>query len=197
MTGFSFWHWLIVLAIIAVFAVVVRHAKRQASAAGPTGPIGVGGWLVIPIIGFIGTAALTLFSIGTALTEVDGMKAIFLGASEEAKLLRLPVFLSLSFGTFVVISASICIYKVTVSRVSIRNIAVIHYLLLATAGFVDLWCESYMLGILTDIPKDPEIAKQAGRGLIAALVWIPYFIVSKRVANTFESGEVRLQEQTS
>ena len=189
MGSFSMWHWLILLAFIAIIFFVVRYAARQAAAAGPAGPTGVGGWLIIPIIGFVGVILLTGKNLISALGETEGLKAIFFGTSPELDVLRLPIFLSLAFAVALIISAAICLYKIAFSRVSLRNIAVTHYVLLAIAGLVEYWGDGVISTAMADTPRDPTISRDAVRGIVAACIWIPYFVVSKRIANTFEGGK--------
>jgi hypothetical protein len=55
-----------------------------------TGPSGIGGWLILPIIGFIGPIVLTLVNLSQALKEIDGLVAIFEATSGPLAALKIP-----------------------------------------------------------------------------------------------------------
>jgi Protein of unknown function (DUF2569) len=153
---------------------------------------GVGGWLILPIIGFAGTIILTLLNLFVAFQSIEGLILIFTDQSDQFSSMRVPVALSLLFGSAVIISAAICLYRIFVSKMNVRKIAVIHFCILATAGLVELWGDNVISTSIPNAAADPSIVKDAVRGVIIAAIWIPYFMVSKRVANTFESAKIEL-----
>ena len=180
----SYWHWLVLLILVLGIALVVRLASQSAKATGGHAQ-GIGGWLVLPIIGFIGVILLTGANLISAIKDYEGIKYILTDTSGELNDLYLPMVLSLLFGIAVITSAAICLYKIFVSRGELKKIAVVHYLLLASAGLVELWGDSVLSSIVPDVAHDPSITRDALRGVIAAAIWVPYFLISKRVQNTF------------
>jgi Protein of unknown function (DUF2569) len=187
MGGFSLWHWIILLAMLAAFVALVRWAYSSAKKVAGS-PVGVGGWLVLPIIGFVGVIVLTLINIIGALSEFEGLKTVFTATDGPLRQLQLPVGLSMIFGIAVICSSSFCLFKIFASKKDPRSVAVVHYVLLAAAGFVDLWADSALTDALPDTPHDPTAIKEAVRGVFMALIWIPYFLISKRVRNTFQNN---------
>jgi multisubunit Na+/H+ antiporter MnhF subunit len=183
----SYWHWIVllvlILAVIAVIYVVKRNPKATDGKL-----VGVSGWLIIPIIGFVGTILLTGVNLVGAIQSFAGLKVIFTDTTGQYSAMRIPVALSLLFGLAVVVSASICLYRIFVSKTGVKKIAVLHYVVLAAAGLVELWGDRFISANAPDSAADPSIVKDAVRGVLAAAIWIPYFMVSKRVANTFENG---------
>jgi hypothetical protein len=180
----SYWHWLVLLILVLGVALVVRLASRSAKAMGGHAQ-GIGGWLVLPIIGFISVILLTGANLILALKEYEGIEFILTDTSGAMNDLYLPIALSLLFGIAVITSAAICLYKIFVSRGELKKIAVVHYLLLASAGLVELRGDSVISSAIPDVARDPSVTKDAIRGVIAAAIWVPYFLVSKRVQNTF------------
>jgi hypothetical protein len=188
MGSFSIWHWLILLILFggiafAIFSSVRKNRTR--SLVGVAGPIGIGGWLIIPILGFIGVIILTAINLSALVTEFEGIKFILTDTTGATNGMLLPVILSTVFGIAVMASASICLYKIFVSKSELRTIAVIHYVLLASAGLIELWGDGVISAVLPDTAPDPSVTKDAVRGVLAAFIWIPYFLNSKRIKNTF------------
>ena len=148
------------------------------------GPRGIGGWLILPILGFIGTILLTGWSLAQSGQAYAGLFAIFVGATDQLAQLRVPTAASLIGGILVVASAAGCLYLIFARKRAIIRFATAHYLILAVAGLVDLWAGFVMERVLAE-PNDPSAIKEAIRGVVAAIIWIPYFHASRRVRNTF------------
>src|SRR5579871_6912975 len=103
------------------------------------GPSGIGGWLILPIIGFIGTILLTILNLSQGLSELDGLVAIFKATSGPLVALKAPTALSLVGGCLVILSAGYCLYLIFAKKRAIINFAAAHYLILAGAGLADAW----------------------------------------------------------
>jgi hypothetical protein len=147
------------------------------------GPSGIGGWLVLPVLGFIGTILLTLWNLFQA--DLDGLVAIFNATSGPLAALKAPTASSLFGGCLVILSASYCLYLIFAKNHTITSFATAHYLILASAGLVDVWAEFAVEKALPSVPPDPTIVREAARGIMIACIWIPYFHLSTRVKNTF------------
>ena len=152
---------------------------------GSPGPCGIGGWLVLPIIGFVGTILLTGWNQLQWLSEIDGLVAIFEAQSGPLVALKVPTALSLFAACLVILSASYCLYLIFVKNHAIINFATAHYLILASAGLADVWLANALEKAIPGMKSDPTIAANAVRLIMIACIWIPYFQVSKRVRNTF------------
>src|SRR5262245_66398465 len=104
-----------------------------------SGPSGIGGWLILPIIGFVVTILLTGHNVWTSLKTFDGLKAIFAATSGPLAGLKIPITLSFVSGCLVIISAAWCLYLIFAKKHAIVRFATAHSLLLAAAGPIERW----------------------------------------------------------
>ena len=148
------------------------------------GPAGIGGWLILPLLGFIGTILLTGWSIVQALQSWGGLVAIFTATEGALVQFKVPTAASLIAGILVIASAAYCLYLMFAKKRTMVRFATAHYLILAVGGLVDLWAGLAMERVMPEM-HDPSAIKEAVRGVLIAFIWIPYFQVSKRVRNTF------------
>jgi len=152
----------------------------------PVGPVGLGGWLILPILGFFGTILLTGFNLLQGVAQLEGLRNIFVAeSSSPLASLRIPMIASVLLGFLVIASAVYCLVLVFRKKPAIVKFATIHYLLLASASLVDTWLEYQIHAVVPSVPIDPSTLTNALRGIVAVCIWLPYFHVSKRVRNTF------------
>jgi hypothetical protein len=160
----------------------------QPPAASPTekpGPVGLGGWLILPLLGFIGTILLTGWNLVQAASGWSGLAAIFGAESGPLTSVKVPLAVSTVAGILVVFSAAYCLYLMFAKKRAIIKFATAHYLVLAAAGLLDLWAQFALEAAIPNLPPDPSGLKEAVRGVVIAGIWVPYFHLSKRVRNTF------------
>lgn len=162
-------------------------SSPDATAAPPDvkpGPVGIGGWLILPMLGFIGTILLTGWNLLQALQTWDGLVAIVRATEGPLTALKVPLVTSIIAGLFVIFSAAACLYLMFAKKRAIVTVATVHYAVLAVAGLLDLWTQVALEQAVPGTPTDPSTIKEAIRGVVIAAIWVPYFNVSKRVRNT-------------
>jgi hypothetical protein len=163
----------------------VQGMPKTSAGTAPAGPHGLGGWLILPIIGFIGTIALTGWNLAQALASWDGLVAIFTTTSGPLAEARFPTAGSLVAGLLVMASAAYCLYLMFTRKRAIITFATAHYLILAAAGLFEWWGTGVLERAIPNMPPDPSAVRDGVRGLVIAAIWIPYFNLSRRVRNTF------------
>ncbi len=160
----------------------------QTPEAAASGPSGIGGWLIVPILGLFTTL---LFALAWFVQDVpllqDGVWADF-----PASLRSLIAFEA--FVNLVLMVGSVALLVLLFMKKSILpRLMVVFYAFAFLAVLVDT------VSILALAPQwipDPverasyglagwELGADVGRIFLACAVWIPYFLISKRVKNTF------------
>jgi len=160
------------------------------------GPVGIGGWLILPVLGFAATILLTGVNLWQVLEAFDGSRAILTApSSSPLAALKIPFAASLVFGILVVASAALCLILVFSKNRAIVKVAIAHYLILMIGGLLDVWVDHETHRAIPDVPLDPTIIRDAVRGVLIACIWIPYFLMSKRVRNTFVDKQPAIVER--
>ncbi|CAM5773602.1 hypothetical protein LMIY3S_04233 [Labrys miyagiensis] len=160
----------------------------------PDGPVGIGGWLILPILGLCGTILLTGYNLYSVVSQWEGIKAIILGSNETAAALRVPVGLSALSGFVILGLAALCLYRIFTYSPTVPRLMTIFYvaLLLMTLGEVGL---DKMMADTLGTAMDPNNLRDVIRVVAGAAIWIPYFNRSRRVANTFRAREAMVDKK--
>lgn len=175
------------------------EADAAVAIAGAGGPVGIGGWLVLPMFGLVATPILTGIAFYTEIAKsADDYAALgrVLAASrsDPAVLWRfgealggqglalLASGLGLSLlGLFLGVVAPIILLVLMFRRFRLLPPLMIAFYLTNLAVVVLLFAFDGIGGL----PADPHAARDMSRTVVTCLIWIPYFLVSKRVKNTF------------
>jgi len=138
----------------------------------PTGPAGIGGWMILPAIGFVLGPIVSFVSLVRGVTLFSAVKAAGYGGIYALDLLLEAGLLA--FGLYVV--RRFFDKKRDAPPLIVRFFVVS---LGATAAFL-------VVALLTGAEIFAvETQKQLAREAIGAAIWIPYFKKSKRVEATF------------
>ena len=152
-------------------------------------PRGIGGWLILVAMGLAMTTVMGLvtlqvhlpvFTTGawTALTSPES-------PAYHAIWAPLLIFIFETGGNLAIVVAAVCALAL-MKRHSPRFPPLMMWYLGGSAlfGFADL----LMAAQIPDLGGANTQSAQVGRGIIVAAIWIPYFLKSKRVRNTFLRG---------
>jgi hypothetical protein len=160
----------------------------------PEGPVGIGGWLILPILHLCGSIVLTLINLYGIVSEWSGIKAIIIGGNDKLVALRLPLAISSILGIAVLILACICLYRLLTRSPTTPKLMTFFYIGMVVATLGDVAADNMMSGILGS-STDPDNFKDLLRVIVAAAIWIPYFNRSRRVANTFRAREAAIDRK--
>jgi len=151
-------------------------------------PVGIGGWLLLPIFHLAANAGVIAYYFIIGFLESDsptaaasGAAATQIGMKQSEKMLA-GIGL---FEVFLFIYALYCLQRLLRKKRDVPSLMVLFYAMLVakTAAYV------YLLYLFPDARSTAHSLSDAIFALvkiaIAVAIWIPYFLVSVRVKNTF------------
>lgn len=148
-------------------------------------PNGLGGWLLLPILHLFIAVGFTAFNLAMIFTpdSMAGMTIIFQSGSDMAGL-RAPIIISSVLGIVYIGIAGFAMIRLFNKSPLTPKTMIGFYV----TGFVIALIELVLAYQIQEILGD-ETAAEAVQGVIqitvACCIWIPYFLVSVRVKNTF------------
>ncbi|MGY1459848.1 DUF2569 domain-containing protein [Luteimonas sp. A534] len=149
---------------------------------------GIGGWLLLVVLGLIVSPIriammlsqnhFTIFSDGTweALTspESDSYHSLW------APLLSLEI----AGNVLTILLALITLCFLVMKSKHTPKVA-ITWLLFGLVFVASDFVLAQQIPLIAEQPADPETIKELVRSVVGAAIWVPYFLVSKRVRATF------------
>lgn len=142
---------------------------------------GLGGWLILPQIGLFATALMLIFGILSLDVSFFNGEAWDLLSDEpgfRGYLMFTIIYnlLLLGFNIFIIVQ----FYR---KKTMLPRLMIIFYSIAICMSIIDL-IMTQQLTFVTD-EEMKTLITNLGRNIIAGGIWIPYFIKSKRVKNTF------------
>lgn len=158
------------------------------------GPKGLGGWLILPALGLIILPIrllmifyndfLPIFQEGywqVLTTPGSGAYHHLWGPYIIFEIIGNAIFLI--FGIFL-------LYLFFSKSFRFPKLIIIFYV----ANLVFVVADFFMGDMIPAVAaekNDPEVIKEVARSIVGVLIWVPYFLVSKRVKNTFVKSELK------
>lgn len=166
------------------------HEKEITKVEGHERFIGLGGWLALFFVGVVIAIiynAIQLFGYPSTFHEIDSARS----AAPDFVAAITPALWFEVFQFIVLIGLGVITLNLLIRHKEAAKKTAIIYLIAATVlGGIDyLWASSifnqYNLSSDAAIKDELQhVANSVGRSIIATCVWVPYFLVSKRVKAT-------------
>lgn len=151
-------------------------------------PEGIGGWLILVVIGMV----VSPIRIALLLTQIhlpmfsDGTWAQLTTPSTEVYHgLWAPLIIFEVAGNLVVMLLGLAALVLLLMKSRHTPTMTIAWLLTAVVFGIADFVLADQIPLIAAQPLDVESAREIARSIVAAAIWIPYFLVSKRVKATF------------
>lgn len=149
---------------------------------------GIGGWLLLVVLGLI----VAPLRIGTMLYQnhvpifSNGTWEAFTSQSSEYyHPLWGPLITFEIIGNLVLIALGLVTLCFLFMKSRRTPTLAITWLVAGLVFVVADFFIAEMIPAIADQPTDTESVKEVGRSVVSAMIWVPYFLVSKRVKATF------------
>ena len=150
-------------------------------------PKGIGGWLILPAIGLVASPVLILIAAVQDLLpafEESAWEALTTpGSVDYHPANEAMLYFALVVGIGQIAFALVLNYLFWNKSRRVPKLFVLWLIVNVVVVAIDTLWELQFLEVAERM--DVSIYKNVGREIFHAAVWIPYFLVSKRVRNTF------------
>jgi len=153
---------------------------------------GIGGWLILPIIGLFLTPIISSFQLINVVLpsfEATTWAALTTQGSPAYHPVWAPYLIYGLIATIILIISAIALLIILFKKLSILpSLIIVYFIFILATALVDNTI--YYTVILDAFPQlgasmQSELTQQLIRALIGTTIWVPYFIKSERVKNTF------------
>jgi len=176
--SFSIWHWLIVIIIVGILALIVKAITQSPRKVNPSGqPEGIGGWLVLLAIGVALAPLRTLGEIGK---NADGYQQLS-DVPNGPLVTNLEIGLLLTFAAFQFVMAFAFFKKKRV----FPTLFMIQWVAAPVMLMVDGLLVSSLLQVPLGLVLTAEQLMPVLMAFVLGTVWVWYLYKSVRVRNTF------------
>jgi hypothetical protein len=150
-------------------------------------PKGIGGWLILVVIGLLISPIRICYHLVTVHWPIfrDGAWPILTTPGTEVyHALWAPLIAFEIAGNLLTLALGLVTLWFLVRKSRLTPILAITWLMVNTAFVVaDYFAANLIPAIAAQ--SDPDSTKELLRSIVAASIWIPYFLLSKRVKATF------------
>lgn len=155
-------------------------------------PQGIGGWLLLPMLGLI----LTPLQTGTMLATIhmpvifgDTWDVLTTPGSDAYHYLWAPLLILEALGNAALfVSALVLLVLFFQKHFMLPGLMVAFYVFNVAFMGADFFAAGLIPALASQ--QDPEALKGLVKAIVGASIWVPYFLNSARVQNTFTNGRV-------
>ncbi|USR65240.1 DUF2569 domain-containing protein [Providencia stuartii] len=144
---------------------------------------GIGGWLILPMLGIVLSVIILPFAIyGQNIQVIEYWDELTNSQSDTF----IPLFKELIYfellGNAILYTLLLFLCYVFFTK---KKLTIKIYIFFQLFALVLTISDIILAGVLLDLEVEASDIRDIFRALIGCAIWIPYFLVSKRVKNTF------------
>jgi Protein of unknown function (DUF2569) len=186
---FSLWCALLVVLWIVGYRYAPEPLPLPSLPEGQVKPLpqGIGGWLILPCIGLVGSLFLTcsgLIQLKFCFDLQRWQALTTLGNPAYHELWAPTLWLELFGNSFQLALVTLCGVLLLRHRASLPRFMVLLYV----SGMLLVCLDNALSLQIPEVAKNQtsgQMTRDVNRTVIACCIWIPYFLTSRRVRNTF------------
>lgn len=147
-----------------------------------TGPAGLGGWLILPLLGLVATPVAEMISQWQAVSEFNSYWEMLSIAQKSLVIVEVLV------GIVMAVIAPVILLVLAFKRLEVLpGLYILWICSFPVINLLDalatLWIFDGLLG--SQDVFDSQFKRDFGQGIVQAFIWSLYMNMSKRVQNTF------------
>ena len=175
----------LLFAIIGVVLAKMLYERFNPKSRGDGYEEAIGGWMVLPAIGLVLSPFIVIFQmVNTGYFNPELWIAY--SGYENGSLLTAAVGLELGYNVLLLIFNVVLIILFFKKRTSVPILMAVFYGINLVVPILDtLMINAIMPEELLDPAADRKLYAEIARKAVGAGIWIPYFLISTRVKNTF------------
>jgi hypothetical protein len=156
-------------------------------------PKGIGGWLIPPALALIFTPFLSGYQFYQDMLPVfksEVWNALTTsGSAAYHPLWRSVIIIEVISNLILIIFTFWLLWLFFNKSNRTPKLFIVWLIMFPAIQIIDLLLTNQIPVVAAD-PIDPETIKNLVRSIVAAAIWIPYFLISKRVKNTFVETDI-------
>lgn len=149
---------------------------------------GIGGWLILVAIRIVFKIVILLFFIIYAIKEV-ALSGVLESLSSENSPYYVPGFFVVYWAEVVINIAFLLVFCYLAYLFFTKNYKTPKVFITAEIAYlIFLIVDGVLSSIMFDFGTDSETVKDVIKTVVGCCIWVPYFLKSVRVKNTFTKG---------
>ena len=158
-------------------------STAEATQPAAPGPVGIGGWLILPLLGLLATPVIQIFNLTSSGETLQVAGA--LGGVRQALIIAEIVC---NVGIFLILPL-VCLVLLSQKKRTFPRIYVVYSIVSALFYFLDLYLGYAMFAEVYQSGQAEFFDRDTIRGIVGSIaglvIWTPYMLNSVRVKNTF------------
>jgi hypothetical protein len=179
---------IILISLLGFIAVKLYFNYDTGAVASDSEALEIGGWLILFGIGLVFSPFKMLFDLYHApsyMNDVIWSSLFDFNNSSKHMLLGIVMVVELIFNCFQLVFLTLILVLFFKRRTLFPPFAIAFYVMTLAFLIADTWVVSLLSSTKETFEDQKDTIKDITRGILSAVIWVPYLLLSKRVKQTF------------